>query len=251
MKRFTILAYGILAYCLFLAVFGYMAGFLLNLIVPKGINDAGVFEVTQPAMAILINLAWIALFGVMHSVLARDWAKAQLTKFLAAAAERSTFVLQSSLCLGLAMWGWQPLTGTVWQLEGVAAAVAYFGFALGAGIVLWSTFLIDHFELFGLRQIWCNLQQRKMPEPTFRTPALYGLVRHPMQLGVIILLFCTPHMTWGHALFAGSMTAYIFVGLYFEERALRREFGARYAAYQKAVPMLFPTLRTIIIHRRS
>ena len=251
MKRFFILVYGLLAYFLFLAVFGYMAGFLLGFLVPKGIDDPGHLDDFHPFTAVLINLTLVALFGVLHSILARDWAKAWLYRVLPAAAERSTFVLQSSLCLALAMWAWQPLTGTIWQVDGVAAMVIYAGFAVGVGIVLWSTFLIDHFELFGLRQIWCSFTRQAMPEPTFRTPALYGFVRHPMQLGIVILLFATPHMTWGHALFAGSMTAYIFVGLYFEERALRRAFGERYVAYQSTVPMLFPSLRAINSYRKS
>ncbi len=243
MQRFTIFAYGTVAYILFLGVFSYMAGFLLGIIVPKGINSPHWSEVGLGA-AIAINVSLIALFGFLHSLLARDHIKAMLLKIMPQAAERSTYVLQSSLCLALAMWQWQPLPGTIWQVDGVIAITAYVAFFVGAGIVLWSTFLIDHFELFGLRQIWCYLRGTAMPPAIFRAPALYRVVRHPMQLGVIILLFATPHMTWGHLLFAGSMTAYIFVGLYFEERALLRMFGDRYAAYQRTVPMLFPIPKT-------
>ncbi|MEO0913954.1 MAG: methyltransferase, partial [Pseudomonadota bacterium] len=239
-SRVTVFAYGVLAYLLFLAVFTYMAGFLLDILVPKAINDLGAEQPVGVPQAVAINLGLIFLFGFLHSLLARERAKRLLLKVLPAAAERSTFVVQSSLCLALAMWQWQPLGGTIWHLEGAAAVPAYLVFAIGAGIVLWSTFLIDHFELFGLRQIWSHLRQQPMPEAEFRTPALYRIVRHPMQLGVILLVFATPHLTLGHLLFAGSMTLYIFVGLYFEERALRRQFGARYAAYQAAVPMLIP-----------
>ena len=239
MKRAIIFAYGIAAYVLFLFVFSYMAGFLLSFPVPKGINSESVSD-TGTVNALCINIGLIALFGFFHSLLARDRVKAVLLRVLPQAAERSTYVVQSSLCLALAMWQWQALPGTLWQVEGAGALFAYVLFGIGAGLVLWSTFLIDHFELFGLRQVWTHLRRADMPEPEFRTPALYRIVRHPMQLGVIILVFATPHMTFGHLLFAGSMTAYIFVGLYFEERALVRTFGERYRTYQRTVPMLFP-----------
>ncbi len=242
MQRRLIFVYGILAYILFLGTFSYMAGFLLGFLVPKAINTATVAE-TSTGLAIAINLLLIFTFGFFHSLLARDRVKAALMKILPAAAERSTYVVQSSLCLALVMWQWQPLTGVVWQVEGVAAIIMYAAFGIGAGLVLWSTFLIDHFELFGLRQIWTHLRNERMPQPEFRTPALYRIVRHPMQLGIVILLFATPQITWGHMLFAGAMTGYIFVGLYFEERALLRMFGDRYAAYQRTVPMLFPVLK--------
>lgn len=240
MQRILIFVYGIAAYILFLAVFGYMAAFLLQLFVPKNINDLGISAPGGSLGAIAVNIALIALFGFLHSLLARDWVKAKLYKVLPRAAERSTYVVQSSLCLALAMWLWQPLDTPVWSVSGLAALLIFASFALGTVLVLWSTFLIDHFELFGLRQIWTHLRGTDMPEPDFKTPALYRLVRHPMQLGIIVLVFSTPHMTVGHLLFAGSMTAYIFVGLYFEERALLRAFGARYAAYQRDVPFLFP-----------
>lgn len=240
LARIATFAYGAVAYLMFLAVFAYMAGFLLSLVVPKAVNDAGAFGETPLWTAIAVNLALIALFGVLHSLLSRDWAKRQLMRVIPRAAERSTYVIQSSLCLALAMWQWRPLPETIWHLEGAAALATYAAFVIGVAIVLWSTFLIDHFELFGLRQIWCHLRGTAMVEPPFRTPMLYRIVRHPMQLGIVILLFATPHMTLGHLVFAGAMTGYIFVGLYFEERALLRKFGARYAAYQQSVPKLFP-----------
>lgn len=242
MQRFFIFGYGVIAYALFLAVFGYMAGFLLGLIVPKGINDPAVTAPFGLAASIGVNLSLIALFGVLHSLLARDRVKVLLVKVLPAAAERSTYVVQSSLCLALAMWLWQPLPTVIWQLEGWAMLPAYAGFGIGAGLVLWSTFQIDHFELFGLRQIWTHLRGQDMPQPVFRTPFLYRIVRHPMQLGIMILLIATPLMTAGHLLFAGAMIAYIFVGLHFEERALLRTFGKRYAHYCTQVPMLIPGL---------
>ncbi len=241
-QRYIIFVYGVAAYVLFLGVFTYMAGFLLGFIVPKGINDPGNGHPPPIAAAIFINLLLIALFGFFHSLLARDRVKRLLLRILPQPAERSTYVVQSSLCLGLAMWQWQPLPGIIWDLHGTAAILAYAFFAMGTVIVLWSTFLIDHFELFGLRQIWTHLRGQNMPAPMFRKPSLYKIVRHPMQLGIIILVFATPQMTVGHLLFASAMTAYIFVGLHFEERALTREFGDDYRAYQSTVPFLFPRL---------
>lgn len=255
MKRIIVLAYGAVSYLLFLGVFTYLAGFLLDLLVPKAINDhvpgtqpfalhAGRVDAPENSVwtALAINLGLIALFGVTHSLMARDWFKRMLTRVLPPAAERSTFVLQSSLFLALAMWQWRPLEAVIWSVDGPAAWALYASFAVGLGIVLLSTFLIDHFELFGLRQIWTNLRGTEMPAPVFRTPMLYRVVRHPMQLGIAILLLSAPHMTVGHLLFAGAMIAYIFVGLYFEERALLRTFGARYEAYRAQVPMLIPGL---------
>ncbi|MEM9765190.1 MAG: NnrU family protein [Pseudomonadota bacterium] len=240
-QRIAVFAYGVLAYLLFLAVFGYMAGFLLGILVPKGIDDAGWIAPGGALGAVAVNVALIALFGVLHSLLAREHVKSRLHRLLPPAAERSTYVVQSSLCLALAMWLWQPMDAAIWHLEGLTRAITYALFGIGTGIVLWSTFLIDHFELFGLRQIWSHLTGREMPEPVFRTPALYRIVRHPMQSGVVILLFAAPQMTAGHLLFAGTLTAYVLVGLHFEERALLRQFGARYAAYRAAVPMLIPS----------
>ncbi|MCY4333464.1 MAG: hypothetical protein OXC60_02170 [Litoreibacter sp.] len=240
MQRILIFVYGIAAYILFLAVFGYMAAFLLQLFVPKNINDLGISAPGGVLGAIVLNIALIALFGFLHSLLARDWVKSKLYGVLPRAAERSTYVVQSSLCLALAMWLWQPLDTIIWSVSGPMQMMAFASFALGTMLVLWSTFLIDHFELFGLRQIWTHLRGKDMPQPEFKTPVLYRLVRHPMQLGIIVLVFSTPHMTVGHLLFASSMTAYVFVGLYFEERALLRVFGARYEVYQRDVPFLFP-----------
>lgn len=239
MQRIAILTYGLVCYALFLIVFLYLAGFLLDFLVPKGIGDG----TERPlATAVAINLGLIFLFGFTHSLMARKRFKDVWTRIIPPAAERSTYVLQSSVFLALAFWQWSPMNGEIWVVEGLAMVLAYGVFAFGVGLVLLATFQIDHFELFGLRQVWSAATKRSMPEPEFRTPFLYRIVRHPMQLGIILVVFATPTMTTGHLLFASAMTAYIFVGLYFEERALVREFGDRYIAYMARVPMLFPRL---------
>lgn len=240
MKHPIILVYGILCYLLFNAAFLYLAGFLTDLWVPKAINDGA----QSPFLVALgVNLWLVFLFGFFHSLMARERFKAWWTRIVSPHAERSTFVLQSSLFLGLAMWQWRPMTHTVWQLEGLFASLMLGVFALGICIVLISTFLIDHFELFGLRQTWSANANKEIPQPEFRTPFLYKIVRHPMQLGMAVALFATPHMTAGHLLFAGSMTLYIVIGLLFEERALLRVFGDRYREYKTKVPMLIPLVQ--------
>ena len=240
MKRPVIFVYGIICYLLFNAAFLYFVGFLAELWVPKAINDG---EQSSILIALSVNLGLVFLFGFFHSLMARERFKAWWTRIVSPYAERSTFVLQSSLFLGLAMWQWRPIPYTVWQLEGLYAPIMYGVFAFGVIVVLISTFLIDHFELFGLRHAWSANADKQMPQPQFRTPLFYKLVRHPMQLGMAIALFATPHMTVGHLVFAGSMTLYIVIGLLFEERALVREYGDRYRAYQARVPMLFPFVR--------
>ena len=242
MKRPGLILGGATAYILFNAAFLYMIGFLLELPVPKAINDGAALPV---AGAVAINVGLVFLFGFFHSLMARERFKRWWTQIIPADAERSTYVMQSALFLSLAMWHWQPLPTTIWAFDGAAAWVAYGICALGVFLVLLSTFLIDDFELFGLRQIWSANTEREMPKPVFRTPALYRFVRHPMQLGVILVFFGTPHMTAGHALFAGLMTVYVLIGLWFEERALVREFGDAYRAYQQHVPMLIPRLTPI------
>ncbi|MGI9450635.1 MAG: methanethiol S-methyltransferase [Geminicoccaceae bacterium] len=239
MSRLLTLVYSFVCYALFNLTFLYLAGFLLEVFVPKTINSG---EVVHWTRATAINLALIALFGATHSIMARDWFKRWWTTFVPEIAERSTYVLQSSIFLALAIWQWQPMPWTVWQVEGDAAWVFYAAFGGAAVLLLWSTFLIDHFELFGLRQAWCYWRGVAMPKPQFRTPALYRIVRHPMQLGITIMFLATPHMTVGHLLFASAMIAYIMIGLYFEERSLVRHFGDDYRTYQSRVPMLIPLL---------
>lgn len=239
MKRPILILYGLTAYILFNIVFVYMIGFLLDLPIAKTINSG----IPGPvATAVAVNLGLVFLFGFFHSLMARERFKTWWTTIVSPDAERSTYVLQSALFLGLALWQWQPIPATIWQFDGVFSWLAYVIFGIGVMMVLISTFLIDHFELFGLRQIWSASKDRALPKPQFRTPALYRFVRHPMQLGVILVFFGTPHMTVGHLLFASAMTVYVLIGLWFEERSLVREFGETYRSYQKMVPMLIPRL---------
>lgn len=242
MKRPGLILYGAGAYILFNISFLYMLGFLQGIIVPKAVNDGATVSL---APALLINTGLIFLFGFFHSLMARARFKHWWTRIVSIEAERSTYVLQSAVFLGLAMWQWQPMPWVLWSFDGALAIATYAVFVLGGVLVLLSTFLIDHFELFGLRQIWSANTKRPMPKPVFRTPSLYRMVRHPMQLGVILVFFGTPHMTAGHLLFAGLMTTYVLIGLWFEERSLIREFGAEYRAYQTRVPMLIPGLKPL------
>ncbi|WP_306141777.1 methanethiol S-methyltransferase [Roseibium sp. MMSF_3412] len=237
MRRPGLMLYGILCYIFFNIAFLYMAGFLLGIAVPKAINDGVPSDVTA---SLAINALLVFLFGFFHSLMARQWFKDRWTRLVSVEAERSTFVLQAAAFLSLLMLCWKPMPSVVWSVDGVWALAAYALFLSGLVTVLLSTFLIDHWELFGLRQVWAGNNGTPNPKPVFKTPMLYRFVRHPMQLGVIMVFFATPVMTAGHLFFAVSMTVYVFIGLYFEERSLVREFGATYRDYQRRVPMLFP-----------
>jgi protein-S-isoprenylcysteine O-methyltransferase Ste14 len=241
MSRLLITFYGILCYCLFILVFVYIEAFLLEIIVPKSINSGTM--PTSNSRAIMSNLLLVFIFGFFHSLMSRKQFKEKWTRIIPVAAERSTYVLQASLFLVLLMWQWQPMPTLLWSFTGIASWFFYTCFALGNIIVLWSIFLIDHFELFGLRQVWCNQRGKPMPQAVFKTPALYKVVRHPMQLGTLIILWATPSMSVGHFLFASSMTLYVFIGLKFEERSLQREFGEAYLRYQQQVPLLIPRFK--------
>lgn len=240
MKRVWIVLYGLICYLIFFGVFLYSIGFLSNTLVPKSI-DSGVPLPT--AQALLINLGLVALFGLQHSVMSRRRFKQWWTQWVPSTAERSTYVLAASLMLALIMWQWQPLVGVIWHVDGAVGRTIWWAiFWLGQGVVLLSTFLINHFELFGLQQVYSQARRQPAEEPTFQTPLLYKLVRHPMQLGIVISYWATPDMTVGHLLFAASMTVYILIGLYFEERDLVRRFGKEYLAYRRVTPKLLPNL---------
>jgi protein-S-isoprenylcysteine O-methyltransferase Ste14 len=253
MGRSLILGYGVLAYTVFLVAFLYLIAFLadaphtalgeslpwLATLVPHTV-DAG-RSTGAPWLAALIDTALILLFGVQHSVMARLGFKAWLKRHLPASAERSTYVLLTSLCLALLFWQWRPLPTVVWAADsslGIAFGWGVFG--AGFALVLVATFLIDHFDLFGLKQVWRGFTRGADPAPRFVTPWLYRFVRHPLYLGWFLAFLGTPVMTVGHLLFSGLMCAYILVAVRWEERDLVREHGARYARYRAEVPMLVP-----------
>jgi protein-S-isoprenylcysteine O-methyltransferase Ste14 len=239
--RLLTVAYGGMAYLLFVATFVYAIGFVGNLLVPKSI-DTGL--PTSPATAAAVDLVLLSSFAVPHSVMARPRFKHWWTRFIPLPIERSTYVLVSSLLLALLFWQWLPLPGTVWQVEQPAAVATLWGFFVSGWLIaLISTFLLDHFELFGLRQVYLYATGTPYSSSPFRTPALYRVVRHPIMLGFLLAFWATPTMTWSHLLFAGTTTVYIVLGIHLEERDLRSVFGRRYEEYQEQVSMLLPWSR--------
>jgi protein-S-isoprenylcysteine O-methyltransferase Ste14 len=242
MQRIVILLYGVTAYVMFAGVFLYAAGFVLGVpLLPKTIDTGTVVPMWE---ALAINLLLMSLFAVQHSVMARKGFKQWWTKVVPVAIERSTFVLFSNAALILLFWQWRPIPTVVWQVPHPEIAIAIQALALvGVVIVLAATFLINHFELFGLQQVVLNLLGRKPADPTFKTPGLYKLVRHPLYLGFIVAFWSAPMMTVGHLLFAAVTTAYILVGIALEERDLIAQFGDDYRRYRQRVAMLIPFWR--------
>jgi len=231
------LGYGLLAYAIFSVTILYAFGFTGNLIVPKAIDDGGTHDAIE---SIGINLCLLTLFAVQHSVMARPVFKRWWTTIIPHAVERSTYVLLASLSLALLFWQWRAMPAPLWSLSGVGAIVASGLFWAGWGVVVLSTFLISHFELFGIRQVFADWSGRVMSNTGFQTPFLYKFVRHPLYLGFIIAFWATPVMSAGHLLFATVMTAYIFIGIHLEERDLLDFFGDTYSAYRRRVGMLLP-----------
>jgi protein-S-isoprenylcysteine O-methyltransferase Ste14 len=241
MGRFLGFLYGVVAYLVFFGTILYAIGFVEGLFVPKTIDTGTVVPVVE---AVIVNLALMSLFAVQHSVMARKPFKRWLTQYIPVSIERSTYVLLASLCLVLLFWQWRPMPAVVWQIADPNLALAMIGVSMiGWGLVFLSTFLINHFELFGLHQVANNLAGRPMPTMRFRTPVLYKVVRHPIYLGFIIAFWFAPVMTVGHLLFAAVTTAYIFVGIFLEERDLVAQFGEDYKRYRAQVGMLIPFRR--------
>jgi len=238
--RVAALSYGGVAYMIFLGTFLYAVGFVSQHLVPKDINTGP----TSPMITeLLTNLVLMSIFAVQHSGMARQGFKRLFMRFASPAIERSTYVLLASLSLILLFWQWKPMPEVIWHLDNpVAAGIATAGGALGWLIVLYSTFLISHFELFGLTQVVSHFAGRMVEPIKFKTPGLYNLIRHPIYLGFIIAFWCTPTMTLGHMLFAAVTTAYIFVGIYLEERDLVALFGSEYRLYRQKVAMLIPNI---------
>jgi len=236
---FIAAVYGVVCYAVFLASFLYSIGFVGNLVVPRTIDSHPGASVPE---ALVVNLVLLGLFAVQHSVMARPAFKAVWTRVVPRTVERSTYVLISSLLLALLFWKWQSIPAVVWHVSApVFDAFLWAMFALGWLIVLLSTFMIDHFELFGLRQVYLRLRGLDYLPPGFTQRALYGFVRHPIMLGFLIAFWATPHMTVGHLLFSIATTGYILVGIMLEERDLVRYIGPEYEAYRRRVPMLIPT----------
>ncbi|WP_299525999.1 methanethiol S-methyltransferase [uncultured Lutibacter sp.] len=239
MKKSIIFLYGIVAYLVFLIAFLYAIGFVGNIFVPKSINSG---SETNLISSIFINVILLSVFALQHSIMARPMFKKWLTTIISQAMERSTYILLSSLALILIFWQWQPITTIVWEVESkIAFAVLTGIFFLGWLIVLLSTFMINHLELFGLAQIFDNLKNRQTLNPKFQTNYLYKLVRHPIMLGFLIAFWATPLMTMGHLLFSVITTIYIFIAVkYLEEKDLRKAIGEKYETYQNEVPMFIP-----------
>ncbi|MFK2856401.1 isoprenylcysteine carboxylmethyltransferase family protein [Dyella humi] len=238
MTRLLAFLYGVLCYLIFLATFLYLIGFIGNLVVPKSIDSGipGSF-----ALALTTNLVLIGIFGIQHSVMARPGFKQWWKRFIPPSIERSSYVLFASAALILMFWLWKPITQEVWHIRmPVAVSALWVMFALGWGVVLSCTFLIDHFDLFGLRQVYLNLKQRNYSPVGFREPFFYRLVRHPLMLGFIISFWAAPVMTVGRLIFAAGMTGYILIALQFEERDMVTYFGEEYRKYRQRVPMLVP-----------
>lgn len=253
MQRLLILLFGIVAYLVFLPTFLYLIAFVGNLqttaladtipalawLVPQSISFGR--EAGSPALAVIINLALIALFGAQHSIMARSGFKDWLKRSLPGSAERSVYVLISSLVLILLFWQWRAVPATIWSVESAAGqAVLWSIFAAGFGLVFVATFLIDHFDLFGLQQVWSQFRGREARPPKFVTPLFYRIIRHPLYFGFLLAFWSAPLMTVSHLTFAAGMSVYILIGVRFEERDLARHLGENYRRYQQQVPQLIP-----------
>jgi protein-S-isoprenylcysteine O-methyltransferase Ste14 len=238
MSRLLVFAYGVIAYAIFFGTYLYAVGFVGNLGVLKGLDSP---PTAPPSTALLIDSWLLGFFAVQHSVMARPWFKQALLRVFPQAAERSTYVLASSLALILLFWRWSPLGGVVWDVQNpIGRAVLYGGFGFGFLLVLVTTFLINHFDLFGLRQVWLHLIGREYRALPFVTPGPYQLIRHPLYLGWFFAFWATPTMTVTHLLFAVMTTAYILIAIRFEERDLIAAHP-EYADYRRHVPMILPT----------
>jgi protein-S-isoprenylcysteine O-methyltransferase Ste14 len=241
LPRLLALVYGVICYLVFLGTFLYAIGFVSNLIVPKSI-DSGPSALLGEALA--VDLLLLGLFAIQHSVMARPIFKQWWTRFVPSPIERSTYVLVSSLLLALLFWQWRPIPEAVWEIgQPLAVTASWVLFGAGWLTVLISTFLIDHFDLFGLRQVFLYATGKPYLPVPFRTLAFYRVVRHPIMLGFIIAFWATPVMTWGHLLFAVMTTAYILVGVQLEERDLRAAFGDTYDEYRQQVSMIVPWIK--------
>lgn len=238
LKRIAFFCYGSGCYLVFFATFLYAIGFIGNLVVPKSVDSGPERPLIQ---VLLVNTALLGLFAIQHSVMARQWFKRAWTRIIPEPVERSAYVLFSSLALLLLFWQWQPMGGVIWDIENLIVRSAIYGlFGFGWLTVLASTFLIDHFDLFGLRQVYLYLQAREYTPIEFKTPGPYKIVRHPLYLGFLLAFWSAPTMTVAHLLFALATTGYIIIAIQFEERDLIRRHRDEYRQYRKRVPMILP-----------
>jgi methanethiol S-methyltransferase len=255
--RLAIFTYGLLSYLAFLGTFLYAIAFVSGIAVPTQLDGPA----TGPlGVSLAIDTGLLTVFALQHSIMARSWFKSWWTQYVPTTIERSTYVLCASVALMMLFALWRPLGGVVWSIERPAVAVALrVSAALGWSLVLFATFLINHFDLFGLRQVWLVLIGKPYTKLPFRTPALYRVVRHPLYLGFLIAFWSTPTMTLAHLVFAVATTAYIVLAIQFEESDLVAEHGAAYESYRRRVPMLIPgaisshsyTLPTPKLHDRG
>jgi len=244
MPAVLVALYGAIAYIAFLATFLYAIGFVEAVGVAKTIDSGGIGDTN---VSILIDAALLAVFALQHSIMARPAFKRLLTRIIPPEAERSTFVLLATAALALVCWQWRPMPQLAWSVGGTLAAELMTAVSwLGWAMVLISTFLISHFELFGLEQGFARLLGRRPADPSFTTPLFYRWMRHPIYAGFILAFWAAPHMSLGHLLFATLTTTYIFVGIWFEERDLIARFGERYSQYRRDVGMLLPRLRPAV-----
>ena len=241
LKRILFFAYGTFSYLIFLGTFLYAVAFIGNFGVPRTLDGPATGSLL---ISFAIDAGLLTLFAVQHSVMARKWFKDWWTRIVPKPVERSTYVLFSSIALIVLFAFWRPLGGIVWSVEDPAGRLVLRGlFAFGWGLVLFSTFLINHFDLFGLRQVWRHLLGQPEDGLRFKTPGLYKIVRHPLYVGWLFAFWMTPVMTSAHLLFSIATTAYILLAIQFEERDLVREHGETYEEYRRSVPMLVPSLR--------
>lgn len=237
--RALFMGFALVAYAIFFATFLYLIGFVGNLAALPTSVDRG--APAPPASALITDIALIALFGVQHSVMARQGFKKAWTRTVPKQIERSVYVLFASAALIVLFSFWRPIAGDVWAVTNpLGQTILWALFAAGWGIVLLSTFLINHFELFGLQQVWLNLRSREATPPVFRQPLLYKWVRHPLYLGFFLAFWSTPHMTYGHLLLAAGMSVYMLIAIQYEERDLIGWFGRDYEDYRGRVGMLIP-----------
>ena len=238
MSRIATFSYGLACYSVFLGVFLYAIGFIGGFMTPTQLDAVADRPFGQ---ALAINLGLLALFAVQHSVMARPVFKRWWTRIVPEAAERSTYVLASSLALIVLFIYWEPMGGVVWSVpEGTVTSLIMHLYALGWLLLLYTTFLIDHFDLFGLAQVWRQLKKQPYRPPQFRTPSLYRVVRHPLYVGWLIIFWAAPTMTIAHLVFAVMTTAYILIAIQLEERDLIDAFGSEYSSYKRRTPMLIP-----------